>query len=453
MPEFSDTLAASIRTLGGKALCSVRHLAAMVTLQVRTSARVGVHLLRWAVLGSIVGLLSGCASAALLQSLVWATRTRIDQPWLLWLLPVAGLTVGLAYHHMAGRATLGNNLIIDEIHDPRAWVPKRMAPLVFVGTIITHLFGGSAGREGTAIQMAGSLTDGLSRLLRLAPADRRLMLIAALAGGFGSVFGVPIAGFVFGLEVQSIGRIRYDAVLPALAASIVGDVIVRGLGVHHQAMPELHVDHVGPALILRVFVAGIAFGLASLTFAALSHGLRSLFADKVRWAPARPLIGGALVLVGTYLVGTRAYLGLSLPLIAQSVAGGIGVAGGAFALKLLFTSVTLGSGFQGGEVTPLFVVGATLGATLAHPLGVPAPLLAGIGLVAVFAGATNTPLACTIMGVELFGGGPTVLLAVACVTSYLVTGERGIYSSQRVDTAKLTPVHAPTQDLCRKTSA
>ena len=413
-------------------------LRGLLRVDVSEQFRLIAHLVRWIVLGSVVGVLAGLASAGFLESLNWATDTRNAHPWLLFGLPVAGFAVGLVYHYGGGRSGDGNNLIIDEIHDPQAWVPRRMAPLVFVGTVITHLFGGSAGREGAALQMSGSLTDGFSRVARLARVDRRLLLIAALAGGFGAVFGVPLAGCVFALEVQAVGRIRYDAIVPAMTASLVGDLVVRGVGVHHTPVPAIaSVDLTAP-LLLKVLLAGLAFGATALLFSELTHGIKAIFRSTIGWRPARPLVGGLLIIGLTYVVGTRDYLGLSIPLITKSLAGGVGVIGGAFALKLLFTALTLGSGFHGGEITPLFVIGATLGAALGHLLGVPIPLLAGLGFVAVFAGATNTPLACTIMGVELFGGGPIVLLAVACIASYVVVGERGIYGSQRVDTAKLT---------------
>src|SRR3954452_10793777 len=400
-------------------------------------ARLVLHLVRWIVLGIVVGVLAGVASAAFLQTLTWATETREEHPWLLFLLPLAGFVVGLVYSYLGGRAAGGNNLIIDEIHDPQAWVPRRMAPLVFLGTVLTHLFGGSAGREGTAIQMSGSLTDAFSRTARVARVDRRMLLIAAIAGGFGAVFGVPLAGCVFALEVQAVGRVRYDAIVPAMAASLTGDLVVRALGVHHTPLPVLGAVDLTPILALKVVVAGLAFGLVAVLFAELAHGLKTAFRTTVRWAPLRPLIGGLLVVGLTYAVGSRDYLGLSLPLITKSLAGGVGVIAMAFLLKLVFTAVTLGSGFQGGEVTPLFVIGAPLGASLAHPLGVPVPLMAGIGFVAVFAGATNTPLACTVMGVELFGSAVIIPIAIGCIASYVVSGERGIYGTQRVDTRKL----------------
>jgi H+/Cl- antiporter ClcA len=406
-------------------------LAADVPEQLRLLA----HLLRWVLLGALVGVLAGCASAAFLATLEWVTDIRLDHGWLIAFLPLAGLLVGLAYHYGGGRSSEGNNLIIDEIHEPRAWVPRRMAPLVFGGTVLTHLFGGSAGREGTAIQMSGSLTDAAARILHLNASDRRLMLITAIGGGFGAVFGVPLAGAVFGLEVQAIGRMRYDALVPSLTASTVGVLVVRALGVTHTATPTVHVGSLDAGMIGKVALAGLAFGLASVLFSELTHGIKRAFAATVRWAPARPLIGGLLVIGMTVAVGSQTYNGLSLGLIHSSLFGG-DVSGWSWLLKLVFTAVTLGASFQGGEVTPLFVIGATLGAALAGVLGVPVTLLAALGFVAVFAGATNTPLACTIMGVELFGSGAVVYFAVACVVSYVFSSHRGIYTTQRIAVAK-----------------
>lgn len=409
---------------------------ALVQIDLREQAELIVHLLRWIVLGSIVGVLAGLSSAGFLLTLDWATDVRVDHPWMLWLLPFAGLVVGLAYHYVGHTSSGGNNLMLDEIHEPRAWVPKRMAPMVYGGTIVTHLFGGSAGREGTALQMAGSLTDGASRALRLDRDDRRIMLIAALAGGFGAVFGVPIAGCVFGLEVQSVGRLRYDAIVPALTASVIGDLVVRALGIHHTATPPLGSIDITGGLVAKVAVAGLAFGLTALVFAELTHGIKRVFGATVAWPPLRPFIGGVLVVGLSYFVGTRDYNGLSVPLITQSLAGGTGVVAFAFAFKLLFSAVTLGSGFQGGEVTPLFVIGATLGATLGHALGVPVEIMASVGFVAVFAGAANVPLACTVMGAELFGADGLVLFAVACIVAYVISSHRGIYTSQRLAVPK-----------------
>ncbi len=394
------------------------------------------YLLRWTALGVIAGVLAGTASAVFLISLKWVTAAFADHSWLLFALPVAGLLVGLAYHYGGGRSVEGNNLIIGEIHDPQAWVPRRMAPMVLLGTLASHLGGASVGREGTAIQMGGSLTDLASRLLRLKPSDRRMMLIAAIAGGFGSVFGVPLAGAVFALEVQAVGRVRYDALVPALAASVIGDMVVSGFGVHHMATPDLGKVSLTLELILKVALAGIAFGLASVAFTGSVERVKALFEKRVAWAPLRPFIGGACLIAMTLVVGSRMYNGLSLGLIELGLTGSEVPTWG-FLIKLVFTAVALGAGFIGGEVTPLFVIGATLGATLAGLLGVPVPLLAALGFVAVFAGAANTPLACTIMGVELFGSGALPYFAIACVFSYVFSSHRGLYRTQLLGSSKL----------------
>lgn len=256
------------------------------------------------------------------------------------------------------------------------------------------------------------------------------MLVTAIAGGFGAVFGVPLAGAVFALEVQAIGRLRYEALVPCLAASVTGDLVVRGAGIHHTITPHLGQVDLSVGLLLKVAAAGVCFGLVSVLFSMSSHWVKRITGRWVGWAPARPLLGGVVVVALTYAVGNRLYNGLSEGLIEISLAGG-SVPTWAFALKLLFTAVTLGSGFVGGEVTPLFVIGATLGATLAGPLGVPPALLAALGFVAVFAGAANTPLACTIMGVEMFGAGAVPYFAVACVISYVFSAHQGIYRTQR----------------------
>ena len=387
---------------------------------------------RTAALAVVIGALAGLSSGAFLVILEWATEAQTTHRWLLAGLPFAGLAIGLAYHHRGAGAEAGNNLILDEIHESRSWIPRRMAPFVLISTVVTHLFGGSAGREGTALQMAGSLADAVHRRFGITGEERRVLLLAALAGGFSAVFGVPVAGLVFALEVQAVGRrIRLAALLPAALASVTGDLVVRALRVEHLTTPHLAAVDLDGALVAKVALAGVAFGATAIVFAEATHRLKALLAHLVAWPPARPLLGGTAIIVLTLTFDGRDYLGLSLPLISASLAGGAGVALGAFALKALFTVVTLGSGFQGGEVTPLFVIGATLGATLGHALDVPIPLLAAIGFVAVFSGATNTPIACTVMGIELFGWHGAGLIALGCFVSFATSGSGGIYTAQR----------------------
>ncbi|HEY4376714.1 MAG TPA: chloride channel protein, partial [Acidimicrobiales bacterium] len=329
-----------------------------------TIRRLATSTARGIVFGCGIGVIAGLSAAAFLDSLRWATTTREDHSFLLWILPLAGLVIGLIYDRYGGRAAKGNDLLIDEVHEPTAWVPRRMAPMIFGASVVTHLFGGSAGREGAGIQLAGGLTDHAARLLNLEAAERRLMLIAAISAGFAAVFGMPWAGWVFGLEVQFVRRVRLDAVVPALVGSIVGNLVVRGVGTRFTVTPHLGPVAWSPALVGKILVAGALFGVTAWLFATGVHEAKRLAALGLRWVPLRPVIGAFVVIGLTYAVGNRDYLGLSTPLIDKALAGGAGIIAAAFALKFLFTVITLGAGFQGGEVTPLFVIGATLGVTL-----------------------------------------------------------------------------------------
>ncbi|RYU73172.1 chloride channel protein [Hymenobacter persicinus] len=381
----------------------------------------------------MVGVLAGSASALFLVSLDWVTRWRELHAWALLLLPAAGLVIGLAYHYFGREAGRGNNLILDEIHAPRTPVPLRLVPLVLGGTLLTHLFGGSAGREGTAVQMGGALADQLTRWLRLRPRDRRLLLIAGMSGGFASVFGTPLAGAMFGLEVLLLGSIRYDALLPAFLAATSADFVTRAWGVGHTAYPQLAALPLTPQSVGCTLLAGALFGLTARSFAALTHWVGRQFA-RLAYPPLRPVLGGVLLVALVGALGTTRYLGLGVPVIVEAFQTPLGPQD--FAWKLLLTALTLGCGFRGGEVTPLFFIGATLGSALAVVLPLPVALLAAMGFVGVFAGAANTPLACLLMGLELFGMPAGIYLALACVVAYLFSGHRGIYSAQVVGQAK-----------------
>lgn len=406
------------------------------------------HLLVSTSLAVPVAVLAGSASAGFLWSLEQVTRLRWEHGWLLFLLPLAGLIVGLLYHFIGSRAEAGNNLIMDEIHEPGGGVPGRMAPLVLIGTLMTHLCGGSAGREGTAVQMGGSLAGVYARVCRIAPENVRVLLMAGIAAGFGSVFGTPLTGAIFALEVLVVGRIQYDALIPVLVASVVGDFTCSAWGIHHAIY---HIDFAGStgafrlwngALLGKTVAAAIIFGLVSQLFSELTHSIKKQFAQFIPYAPLRPVLGGVLIIALVYALGTRDYLGIGVTspepgaVTILSAFTPAGATPWSWWWKLLFTSVTLGSGFKGGEVTPLFFIGATLGHALAIMFGAPVDLFAGLGFIAVFAGATNTPLACTVMGIELFGAHHTVYFAVACFIAYLFSGHTGIYSAQKREISK-----------------
>ncbi len=414
-----------------------KSLGTKINLQVRTFFRrypAIPYILKWLLISLLTGACVGSASAGFLQSLDWVTHYRENHVWLIALLPVAGLLIGLLYHYLGKEIEPGNNLLIDTIHDPKEIIPFRMAPFVYIGTMATHLFGGSAGREGTALQMAGAIADQFSKPFRLTAGERTILIIAAIAAGFGSVFGTPLAGAIFGLEVFIIGRIKYDAIFPAFASAIIADLVTKLWHTHHT---YYHINFI-PAIsflhILYAIIAGIAFGLCAATFSKTIHYTNSIFKSKIKYAPFRPLIGGILVALGVWAIGTTKYIGLGIPTMLESFDQHLPAYD--FAIKMAFTILTLAAGFKGGEVTPLFFIGAVLGNALSYIIPLPTGLLAGMGFVAVFAGATNTPIACCVMAIELFGSECGVYVAIACVIAYLLSGHNSIYGKQMIGSPK-----------------
>lgn len=413
---------------------------------------IAFHLIRWTILAIPVAVITGSLVALFLWLLDKATAFRWQHEWLLYLLPVAGIGIYFLYKKLGRNAEGGNNLIMEEIHQPGGGIPARMAPLVLLTTVVTHLFGGSAGREGTAVQIGGSMANMLGRWMKITDKDLRILLMTGIAAGFGAVFGTPLAGTVFALEVLAIGVIRYDALLPCLISAVFADIVCSAWGIQHthyairymhgEALPFLPFMHIDLWLLVRVILAGVAFGLASFAFANTMHLIKQTAQRFIRPAWLIPAAGGVIIIAFTWALGTGDYLGLG---VHSKDPSGVSIvnafhAGGAdtwsWLWKLLFTAITLGMGFKGGEVTPLFFIGATLGNTLALLLGAPVDLFAGLGFIAVFAGATNTPLACTFMGAELFGTEYILYFAVACFTAYYFSGHSGIYKAQRLAVPK-----------------
>lgn len=387
---------------------------------------------QWLLLGGLVGVLCGGASALFLFLLARATELRVThETWLVPALPLAGLALGALHRRYGEPIRGGNNLVLDTIHDDGPELPLRMAPMVLVGTVLTHLFGGSAGREGTAVQMGAGLSDWLAHRLGVDRSVRRQLLAAGVAGGFGSVFGTPVAGTLFGMEFLTLGRIEYEALVPALAASLVGDLVARGLGTVHTAYTAAPSVPMEPLLMAKWLVFAAAVAMASTAFVEATHLLKQ---QAERWfpsLPARMMVGGVVLVGMWWSAGTGDYLGLGLPTISRAF-DDPSLPAAAFALKILFTAVTLAVGFPGGEVTPLFFVGAALGNLLGQLLGIPLPLAAGVGMASVFATAANTPLALSVMAAELLGVAVLPHVLPVAVVAYLLAGHRGIYPAQRL---------------------
>ncbi|PZX57924.1 voltage-gated chloride channel family protein [Algoriphagus chordae] len=386
----------------------------------------------WIVLGLLVGILSGAASAIFLITLDWATAYRESHFWIIALLPIGGFVIGWTYYRYGENSVKGNNLLLDELYKTEKPIPLRMTPLVFIGTVLTHLFGGSAGREGTAVQMGGSLADQLTKYFHLNPEDRRIILIAGVAGGFASVFGTPLAGALFALEWMLHREIRWKSLFPALWTAFVANWVCASLfGVSHtHYLIDLVPQHTLINL-LWVIPAGIAFGFSGRLFAQSTHFFSHQFSKYIAYPPLRPVIGGLLIAAFVYISDSTTYIGLGVPRIVEAFETPLPWYD--WLAKTGLTSFTLGAGFKGGEVTPLFFIGATLGNALATWIPLPLALMAGIGFVGVFSGATNTPLACTVMGMELFGYESGIFLGISCLIAYLFSGRSSIYSSQNLN--------------------
>lgn len=393
-----------------------------------------IYTFQWFSIALLIALFTGTASAFLLLSLESVTQWREMHHWLIWLLPIAGLCIGWIYLYIGQSVNAGNNLLIDEIHNPQKVVPLRMAPLIFVSTVTSHLFGASVGREGTAVQMGGALADQLTHLFRANKEDRNILLMMGMSAGFASIFGTPIAGAIFGLEVLIIGRIRCNALFPCVMAGILADQVALAWGINHS---HYMVDDIVPVTLWSIFlvmIAGMIFGFVGTIFAKATHKLGAIMKKVIKYSPLRPFFGGIIIAVLVYTFDAYHYVGLGISDIHRAFNEPI--APWSFLSKLGLTVISLGTEFKGGEVTPLFYIGSTLGNALSPILNLPIPMLAGLGFVAVFSGAANTPITTTIMAIELFGVDIAVYATIACTTAYLFSGHVGIYHSQRIGEGK-----------------
>ena len=392
-----------------------------------------VVLAKWILLSVVVGSLCGVVGAVFHLSVHYAAETRGTYPWLLWCLPLVGLAI-VGFYKLMGTEGMGTNDIIDAVHKDKR-LPIRLVPSIFLGTMLTHLCGGSAGREGAALQIGGTIGQRVGRLLRLDDQDLRVATLSGMAACFSALFGTPLTAVIFAVMGISIGTMYHTALLPCLMSALAAFGVSLALGVEPTRFtvtsPEIVVG-----TFLRVLLLSVLFALVSILFCKFIHGTERWMQ---RWIPnpwVRVVAGGLAIVALTYLVGTRDYNGAGMEIITAAVERGTAHPA-AFLLKLLFTAVTLAAGFKGGEVVPSFFVGATLGCVAAPLLGLPAGFGAALGLVSVFCGVTNSPVASVFLSVELFGSEGIWYFALACGISYMLSGYSGLYSSQTILYSKL----------------
>ena len=399
-------------------------------------AHIGLYvaaLLKWMAVGALVGGVGGFVGAAFHLGASYATAVRQAHPWILYLLPVGGVVIAGLYKlcRLEGK---GTNAVIESVHFGKS-VPTLLVPLIFVATVITHLLGGSAGREGAALQIGGGIGYRTGTLLRLGEKDLPLATLCGMSGVFAALFGTPLTATVFALEVISVGVLYYAGLLPCITASLTGYYIATVMGVEPTrftvAMPALSWPTLGLVTALAVGCA-----LVSILFCRGLHITERLAERWLKNSFLRAAVGGLIIVLATLALGTTDYNGAGMDVIQRAVEQGQ-ADGWAWLLKLAFTAVTIGCGFKGGEVVPSFFVGATFGCAAGGLLGLPPSFAAAVGLVAVFCGAVNCPIASVILSVELFGAGGMAYFAAACAVSYLLSGYCGLYSSQTILYSKL----------------
>ena len=387
---------------------------------------------KWLAVGGFIGGIGGVIGSLFHIGVSYATRWRSAHPWVLYLLPLLGLIIVGLYRvtRVEGKDT---NAVIESVHFGKN-VPVLLVPVIFLSTVLTHLGGGSAGREGAALQIGGGIGFETGRLLRLGEKDLPLATLCGMSAVFSALFGTPLTATVFAMEVISVGVFYYAGLVPCLTASLVGYLVSLLMGV-----PPTRFTVAAPlpeaCTMLPVLVLAIGCALVSILFC---RGLRETGRMAARLLPNpywRAAIGGALIIGLTLLIGSTDYNGAGMELVERAVSGEANA--WAWLLKLLFTAVTIGFGFKGGEVVPSFFVGACFGCVLGGLLGLPAGFGAAIGLVAVFCGVVNCPFASIFLSIELFGAGGLLYFAVACAVSYLLSGYCGLYSSQTILYSKM----------------
>lgn len=400
-------------------------------------------LLKWLVCSVITGVVSGIVGLSFYYAVEKATIFQSKYPWLLYLLPLAGAIIVFSYHACGIRNPKGTDLVIESIRSSEK-APIVMAPLIFVGTVLTHLCGGSAGREGAALQIGGSIGAFIGKRLHLNEKDRNVIIMCGMSAVFSALFGTPLTATIFSMEVISVGIIYYAAFLPCIISSTIAYAIARSAGFYGEKYSIPEVDVMSPNLIIRVAILAALCAVVSTLFIVCMHKTTKLYKNKIENQYIRIITGGLLIILVTTIVGTRDYNGAGMNIIGQAFQGQVNLE--SFLLKIIFTAVTLGAGYKGGEIVPSFFIGATFGNVIGNILNINSGFGAAIGLVSVFCGVVNCPITAIMLSIELFGSDNILLFAVACAISYVLSGYYSLYHSQKIVYSKLRPeyidVHA-----------
>lgn len=393
-------------------------------------------LLTWLVAGSVIGAVVGITGVAFHYSIDFLTEIRADNNWIIFLLPVGGLIIVRLYSKAGMANDKGTNAVILAVREDEV-LPFRTSVLIFISTVITHFLGGSSGREGAALQIGGSLAASGGRLLKLGEKERKILVMSGMSACFSALFGTPVTAAIFSIEVISVGIMHYSAIIPCVVSAITAVQISTAMNVRPTSFSMMMVPQLQEITVVKVVPFAIVCALASRFFCFVIHRVKHIFQGYIPNRYIRVVVGSGVIIFLTLLVRDQRFNGAGSDVIAESF-----VTRAAFylcILKLLFTAVTLGCGFKGGEIIPAFFVGATFGSFASEFFGINYSFGAGLGLIALFCGATNCPVASLLMSIELFGIEAIPYFALVCGIAYLVSGDTGLYGEQKIMYSRKMP--------------
>lgn len=391
---------------------------------------------KWGIASVITGIVCGIFGVIFHSFVADATGYREQYPWLIYFLPFAGLVIVMIYRMSAMAYDGGTNTIINSIRSNEK-IPFAMTPLIFVSTVLTHLFGGSSGREGAALQIGGSTGYSIGRALRLEENELQVVTMCGMSGVFAALFGTPVTATIFSMEVISVGVIYYVALVPCLISALFGYAIASSFGIQPVSFVLNDIPKFNLVSMLQVIALAAVCALVSIIFCIVMHQTGHIYQSKIKNQYLRIFVGGCLVVVLTLIVGCRDYNGAGMDIITNAIYGNAKME--APFLKIIFTALTLGAGYKGGEIVPTLFIGATFGNLMGNALGLDPCFGAAIGMVALFCGVVNCPIASLILSIELFGVEGILFFCMASAVSYMLSGYYGLYSSQKIMYSKLRP--------------
>lgn len=405
-----------------------------IKLNLKESVKYSAVFLKWAVISIVVGVIGGIVGSVFHKSIDFVTELRIQNDFMIYLLPIGGLFIAAIYYLFSYQGRIDTNRVIESVRKDKN-IPLIMLPLIFISTVVTHMLGGSAGREGAALQLGGSIGYNTGRLLKLRKNDMHIIVMSGMSSVFAALFGTPLTAAIFSLEVTSVGIFHYAGLFPCVISSVTAAQIARKFALHPVQFQGIEFGAISWELTLQVIFVAVVCAVVSILFCMTIKKTERLMDKLLKNGFIRAFAGGLIIVLLTMLIGNRDYNGAGMEVVERAMHGE--AVPWAFLLKILFTAITISAGFKGGEIVPAFFIGSTLGCVTAPIVGLNPVLGAAIGFVALFCGVVNCPIASIILSLEVFGGEGILFFALASAVSYMMSGYFGLYESQKILYSKI----------------